>query len=195
MGKIRELLHKRRTEDAKTLDVSDELSDLANNIYSRVHLKRRVGNVTRNQFAKVVQTMDETFEAVTNSRTEVTITLYGSMPLWTTTLGTPEEEAWQREYNEKKVTAILRSIDELTEELFDAAVFVQARLEPTSYASRSQYNCGWVSTKARTPHAINVHANSAETFGTTLWPKIATLFGSNFVFRYSFIHNGTTSVH
>jgi len=89
----------------------------------RWSFKRRFGDITFEDFIGFVKQFSCSIGSHCEDSTKVTITLYGEVPITASIVHPDSEEMYRRDIQSKQF-AILERISELTNELFEEAVFV-----------------------------------------------------------------------
>jgi hypothetical protein len=159
---------------------------------THMSLRKRLVRVRAADYRTVLQeTITALQEATDSPRVRVRITLYRYRPSWSTKILVGFEEREEEEYNKRAELATLQGVDELTDELFAQAAYVQARVEPCDETEQLRSATAWVSTGGRLPRVIQVHALPERTV-SPLWPRLRKLAGLKFGIGDGWEDDGTT---
>ncbi len=140
-------------------------------IAKRFWRKEFLGEITLLEFLKFSRQFCEYFESNYHGGSDITIVLYKQIPHWSTCIGLPGEMEFTRMMNEERKIMTLQNINDLTEERFSLAIYIQLRIVPKDKESAPRFACGWVSCKGLLPRHILLQAQPDEV-SSGVWEKM-----------------------
>ncbi len=139
--------------------------------------KEFLGDITLSEFLNFSKQFCEIFESNYEGGSDITVTLYKEIPHYSTCIGLPSEMEWTRRMNDERKMATLHSLDDLTEEQFSLAVYIQLRIAPKNKKNAPAYACGWVSCKGLLPRHILLQAQPEE-ISSKIWKGMFEKMGA-----------------